>query len=53
LGLLGKSDLLDIGFLEEALKGMCKKEIKSQKKNEVKFDFKTKGSKPIVTKNVL
>ena len=30
-----------------------KKEVKVQKKNEVKFDFKEKGSKPIVTKEIL
>lgn len=32
---------------------MSKKEVKVQKKNEVKFDFKEKGQKPVVTKDIV
>ena len=32
---------------------MTKKDIKVSKKNEVKFDFKVKGKKPVVTKDIV
>lgn len=52
-GLIGKSGQFDITALEQACKEMSKKEVKTVKKNEVKFDFKEKGKKPVVTKDVL
>lgn len=52
-GLLGKPDALDLTPLENACKEQSNKEVKVVKKNEVKFDFKEKGKKAIVTKDIL
>jgi hypothetical protein len=52
-GLIGKPDTFDLSALEKACKEMSKKEVKVVKKNEVKFDFKEKGKKPVVTKDIL
>jgi len=51
--LIGNKDL--DGFVtecEELCKGASKKPVKVNKKADVKFDFKIKGQKPVVTKNV-
>lgn len=39
--------------LEALCKEMSSKQVKSAVKNDVKFDFKIKGQKPVVTKEVL
>ena len=38
--------------MEAYCKSVSKKGVKVNKKNEVKFDFKIKGQKPVVTKDV-
>lgn len=39
--------------LEALCKGMSSKDVKKAVKNEVKFDFKIKGQKPVVTKDII
>ena len=53
LGLLGtteKKDLVD--QLEEIAKKTSSKPVKAMRKDNVKFDFKIKGQKPVVTKDI-
>jgi len=38
--------------IEDVCKEMSSKQVKSNIKKDVKFDFKIKGQKPIVTKDV-
>lgn len=52
-GILGKPDLIDIKQLEAACRELSKKDIKVVQKDNVKFDPKEKGQKPIVTKGIL
>ena len=52
VGLLGKKDLFAPEELEGLCKEMSKKGVKLQKKDQVKFDFKEKGKKPVVTKDI-
>lgn len=52
VGLLGKPDLLNIKELEELCKTISTKEVKARSQDQVKFDFKEKGKKPVVTKGV-
>jgi hypothetical protein len=52
-GLIGNNDSGDmLKALETACKGMSKKDVKMNSKNQVKFDFKIKGQKPVVTKDI-
>ena len=53
-GLIGHNKNEDLlKGLEAACKGMSKnKEVKVNKKDKVKFDFKIKGQKPIETKEI-
>lgn len=53
IGLLAKPDMIDFGALEEEVKKQSKTAVKAQKKDQVKFDPKKKGVKPIVTKGIL
>uniref|UniRef100_A0A7S3CS37 Alanyl-transfer RNA synthetases family profile domain-containing protein n=1 Tax=Strombidium rassoulzadegani TaxID=1082188 RepID=A0A7S3CS37_9SPIT len=54
LGLLGSNEQKElVDELQAACKEMSTKEVKVTKKEDVKFDFKIKGQKPIVTKGVL
>jgi hypothetical protein len=53
LGLIGNKDSEEmIGKLEASCKEMSSKPVKMTKKADVKFDFKIKGQKPIVTKDI-
>lgn len=53
-GFFGKPEAFDLTDLENLCKEMStKKEVKIVKKNEVKFDYKEKGKKPVVTKDIL
>jgi len=53
LGLLGDNQCKPlVSSLEEACKSMSSKPVKNTVKDEVKFDFKVKGQKPIVTKDI-
>lgn len=53
LGLLGTNEQKDaVDKVEELCKQMSSKQVKSNKKAEVKFDFKIKGQKPVVTKDI-
>lgn len=53
VGLLGTNTQLKmVEELEALCKQMSSKTVKSNKKDQVKFDFKIKGQKPIVTKDV-
>lgn len=53
LGLLGtnKSDEM-VAEVEKVCKEMSSKPVKMNKKGDVKFDFKIKGQKPVVTKEI-
>lgn len=52
-GLIGDKPNADLlKALEGTCKQMSKKEVKLNSKNQVKFDFKIKGQKPVVTKDV-
>lgn len=51
--MIGSKDLFNVEAFEKAIKEMSTKEVKVVKKNEVKFDFKEKGKKPVVTKDVM
>ena len=55
IGLLGNPQGIDVNAIEHVCKefGNKEKEIKVAKKTEVKFDFKEKGSKPVVTKDIM
>lgn len=52
MGLLGDPKLLDLNALQEIVKGMTTKEIKMNQRDQVKFDFKEKGKKPVITKGI-
>jgi len=53
LGLLGTKDCEElVKELEDACKAMSSKPVKTNKKADVKFDFKIKGQKPVVTKEI-
>ena len=52
LGLLGKPSLLDVAAVEAICKENSSKEVKARSQDQVKFDFKEKGKKPVVTKGV-
>ena len=53
LGLLGNNDLKNaVDKVEELCKQKSSKQVKSNIKKEVKFDFKIKGQKPVVTKDI-
>ena len=52
VGLLGNPTLLNVPSIEEACKASSTKEVKSRSQDQVKFDFKEKGKKPVVTKGV-
>jgi len=51
-GLLGNPQSLDLAALENCTKSHSKKELKVLKKDQVKFDFKVKGKKPVVTQGI-
>ena len=52
--MIGSKEATDlVTELEACCKEMSSKPVKVNKKNEVKFDFKIKGQKPIVTKEVI
>jgi hypothetical protein len=54
LGLVGSNEKADmVADLEVLCKEMSKKPVKSASKKEVKFDFKIKGQKPVVTKEII
>lgn len=52
VGLLGKPTMLNIPSIEATCKEKSTKEVKSRSTDTVKFDFKEKGKKPVVTKGV-
>jgi alanyl-tRNA synthetase len=52
IGLLGNPGLLQISQVEALCKETSTKEVKSRTQDQVKFDFKEKGKKPVVTKGV-
>lgn len=53
LGLIGFKDCEElVKQIEAACKEMSSKPVKMNKKNDVKFDFKIKGQKAIVTKDI-
>jgi hypothetical protein len=52
MGLLGDPKMLDLPSVVEIAKGMATKEVKMNQRDQVKFDFKEKGKKPITTKGV-
>ena len=54
VALLASKDLgVNFEQLEEACKAMSSKTVKLQLKKEVKYDYKEKGKKPVVTKEVV
>jgi hypothetical protein len=52
VGLLGKPELLPVAEVEAVCKVSSSKEVKARTNDTVKFDFKEKGKKPVVTKGV-
>jgi len=53
LGLIGAAAQDDLtAELEKVCKESSSKPVKSVKKNQVKFDYKIKGKKPVVTKEI-
>jgi len=53
LGLIGNNtSTAMIKELEEACKSMSSKPVKAATKSDVKFDYKIKGQKPVVTKEI-
>jgi len=44
--------MLPVETIEKMCKEMSSKEVKSRTQDTVKFDFKEKGKKPVVTKGV-
>lgn len=52
VGLIGKPELLAVPAIEAVCKESSTKEVKSRTADQVKFDFKEKGKKPVVTKGV-
>ena len=53
MGLLAKPDMINFGAVEEEVKKQSKAVVKSQKKDQVKFDPKKKGIAPTVSKGIL
>lgn len=53
IGLLGVKDMIDIAPIEKITREVSKKEVKVQKMDQVKFNTKEKGKKPIATKDIL
>lgn len=52
VGLLGTPDLITVPDIEALCKTSSTKEVKARTNDTVKFDFKEKGKKPVVTKGV-
>lgn len=52
VGLLGKPALLEVAKVEAVCKEHSTKEVKARTQDQVKFDFKEKGKKPVVTKGI-
>lgn len=52
VGLLGKPELLNVSQIEAVCKEASTKEVKARTQDQVKFDFKEKGKKPVVTKGI-
>ena len=52
MGLLGTPDLITVPDIEALCKTSSTKEVKARTNDTVKFDFKEKGKKPVVTKGV-
>ncbi len=52
VGLLGKPELLPVPEIEAACKATSTKEVKARTNDTVKFDYKEKGKKPVVTKGI-
>ena len=52
LGLLGKPTLLEVPKIEAICKEHSTKEVKARSQDQVKFDFKEKGKKPVVIKGI-
>jgi alanyl-tRNA synthetase len=52
VGFLGKPELLAVPAVEAVCKETSTKEVKARSQDQVKFDFKEKGKKPVVTKNI-
>ena len=52
VGLLGNPALLEVPAIVELCKESSSKEVKARTQDQVKFDFKEKGKKPVVTKDV-
>jgi hypothetical protein len=44
--------MLDVSKLEALCKELSSKEVKARMQDQVKFDFKEKGKKPVVTKGI-
>ena len=53
VGLLGSAGVLNVASIEAFAKTVSTKEIKSRQQDQVKFDSKEKGKKPVVTKGVV
>ena len=53
VGLLGSGGVLNVASIEEFAKTISTKETKSRQQDQVKFDSKEKGKKPVVTKGVV
>ena len=54
LGIIGNNTAGDmVKELEALCKEMSKKQVKSNVKKETKFDYKIKGQKPVVTKDII
>lgn len=52
VGLLGKPTMLEVAKVEALCKEHSSKEVKARVQDQVKFDFKEKGKKPVVTKGI-
>ena len=53
VGLIGNNASGDlVSNIEKVCKEMSTKQVKSNIKKDVKFDFKKKGEKPVVTKDI-
>lgn len=52
VGLLGKPTLFNVTALETLCRETSSKEVKARAQDQVKFDYKEKGKKPVVTKGI-
>ena len=52
MGLLGKPTMIQVGDLEKLCKEHSTKDVKANVRDQVKFEFKEKGKKPVVTKGI-